>query len=151
MSHVLTQLRALEESGKYLFHGSGAVIEKFEPRQAFNYKDGVQIPDGLPAIFASPILDCAIFRALFSKANFPQGSYSAWSWDTSGVIIFKATKKSLAELRDDMQGHIYVFDRADFTKKNMADWICHEQIVPVMAFIVTRLDFTPTIYEMADE
>lgn len=111
MSEVLDKLRALKQSGNYLFHGSGAVIEKFEPRQAHTYRDGKHIPDGLPAIFASPILDCAIFRALFSKANFPHGSHSAWSWDKSGVIAFKATKKSLAELRDDMQGYIYIRPR----------------------------------------
>ena len=151
MSDSLTKLRALEASGNYLFHGSGAAIEKFEPRQAHTYRDGAQIPDGLPAIFASPILDCAIFRALFSQANFPHGSHSAWSWSGSNTITYKATKKSLAELRDDMQGYIYVFDRAGFTKKNMTDWMCHEPIAPAMTFTVTRADFAPTIHEMVDD
>ncbi len=151
MESVREKLLGLEKQGTYLFHGSGEVVETFEPRQAHTYRDGVHIPDGLPAVFASPILDCAIFRALFSKANFPHGSHSAWSWDQSGAIIFKATKKSIAELRDDMQGHIYVFDRAGFTKKNMTDWMCHDPIASVMAFTVTRADFTPLIHEMADE
>ena len=151
MESVRERLLQLEKEDAYLFHGSGAVVKKFEPRQAFNYTDGVRVPDGSPAIFASPSLDCAMFRAIISDANFPHGAYSAWSWSGSDVITFKANKKTLAVLRDDMQGYVYVFNREGFTKKNMSDWVSYEPVQPISVFTVTRLDFKPLIEEMQED
>ena len=46
------KLLDLEKTEKYLFHGSGnSGIDIMDPRQAFNYVNGVQEKDGEPSVF----------------------------------------------------------------------------------------------------
>lgn len=144
------KLFELEKNGSVLFHGSGDIIENFEPRQAFDYVDGKQIPDGPPAVFATPFLDCAIFKALISKKNFPKGSYSAWSAKPEGGFIFKASKETIKGLRNEMIAYVYIFSKNEFQKKSGIDWVSYDIVRPIRAFIVRRSDFILPIEEIKE-
>ena len=69
----MQELKKFEKSGEYVFHGSENLVEEFEPMQAYTMKNWKQIPDGKPAVFASPFLDYAIFMAIINKKNCPKG------------------------------------------------------------------------------
>lgn len=115
------KLQSLEASGKYLFHGSeDPNIDSFEPRQAHNYRGGVQEPDGEPAVFASDKADYAILMALVNKKNCPKGYESSAGTvdDEKGNIVLqlKAKKSALEQLNDESFGYVYIFDKDAFVK-----------------------------------
>lgn len=141
------KLSDLENEGKYVFHGSGFLIEEFEPRQTHNYVDDKHIPDGEPAIFASPFADYAIFVAIINEVNCPQG-YRSGSRFHEGKLTFRATKETLGQLTVDAKGYVYVFNRNDFIKRNESEWVSHKKAKPVSVIPITRTDFTPTIKEV---
>jgi hypothetical protein len=144
MSPELQELKKLESAEQYLFHGSGSVIDEFEPRQAHNYIAGEQIPDGEPAVFASPFADYAIFMALINKMNCPNGFHSASGFQ-NGELTFQATKETLDQLDDSAIGYVYVFSRDNFTKRNDSEWVCKQKVKPFLTIIVRRSDFLPCI------
>ncbi len=76
MKNVREKLQTLESSDKYVFHGSGYQIENFEVRQAYNYRNGEQIPDGEPAIYASHSMLYAWFMAIINDINCPHDFHS---------------------------------------------------------------------------
>lgn len=116
MSEAKEKLINLESSGKFVFHGSDVGITEFEPRQAHNHVGGQHVPDGDPAIFASSVVDYAIFMAIINKTNCPKG-YRASSRTTAGVTTFKTDKKTLDQLKDTSSGWVYVFDKNKFSKR----------------------------------
>ncbi len=137
-------LSSLEKTGLYVFHGSGVLIEEFEPRQAHDFIDGKNIPDGEPAIFASQFADYAIFMALMNETNCPKG-FHASSGMTDGVFHFRATQVTLDQLTAAAQGYVYVFDRAHFKQRNQFEWRALEKVKPVSTVSITRADFIPEI------
>lgn len=138
------KLHELENRHTYVFHGSGFLIEEFEPTQAHNYIDGKQIPDGEPAVFASPFADYAIFMALINKTNCPKGYRSGVGFQ-DGNLTFRATKETISQLQESTQGYVYVFNRFDFTERNESEWISVKKVKPVLVIMVYRSDFIPEI------
>lgn len=138
------KLHELENEGKYVFHGSGLLIEEFDPRQAHNYIDGKQIPDGDPAIFTSTFADYAIFMALINEINCPLG-YHSGSGFRNGKPTFQATQSTLNQLQESAKGYVYVFNRSDFSERNESEWVSFKKIKPVSTITVIRPDFLPQI------
>lgn len=133
-------LRELEESGKYVFHGSGNEIEKFEPRQAYNFRDEKFTPDGDPAIWASPHFRYALFMAVVSDANCPDGFHSG-AGSRTGELQFRATQKTLDQLRPDSKGYVYVFNKSEFTKRDENEYFSKMTREPVERIVVRYSDF----------
>lgn len=142
----MEKLAQLEKENKYLFHGSGFLVEEFEPRQASTFVDGQQISDGEPAVFASPFADYAIFMALINEVTCPKG-YRAGAILREGFLHFNATKETIDQLNSDTRGEVYVFNRSDFEKINESEWVRYKKIKPIMRIQVTRGDFAPLIKE----
>lgn len=115
-SEAKQKLLSLEKSDNYVFHGSGLVIEEFEPRQAHNYIDGKQVPDGEPAIFASSKAEYAIFMGIINKENCPKGRESRVG-EYGEDIRFMATKDTLSQIEDTTSGWVYVFNKSDFSQR----------------------------------
>ncbi|HVY35739.1 MAG TPA: hypothetical protein VG982_00465 [Candidatus Paceibacterota bacterium] len=134
----------LTEEGGYVFHGSGANIVEFEPRQAHTIIDGKKVPDGEPAVFASTYLDYAIFMALFNKENCPKGYRSGVSYNGKS-FTYTATQETLDQVTERTKGKIYVFKRSDFIRRNNTEWVSTKNIKPILTFEVTRSDFKPGI------
>jgi hypothetical protein len=139
-------LKELEIEQKYLFHGTGNIIEEFEPRQAYNN----DLPDGKPAVFVSPFLDYAIFMAIFNEENCPKGYQARVNGLRSGNLTYEATKKSLDQLNESTKGYVYVFNKSDFEEKYMSEWASYKKVVPIVMFEITRKDFLPSIKEIIE-
>ncbi len=139
----LTELRS---NSQYLFHGTGSIVEEFEPRQSYNSG----IPDGAPVIFASPFLDYAIFMALFSKENCPNGYRARVNGLDSGNLSYKATKASIDQIDENSKGYVYVFSKSDFKEKNASEWVSHDKAVPIKRVEVYEKDFIPQINDLAE-
>lgn len=141
------KLHELEQNGTHVFHGSGYLIEEFEPRQAYDYIDGQQVPDGEPAVFASPFVDYAIFMALINEANCPHG-YHSGSELKDGVLTFRATRDSLDQLNDAVTGYVYLFDKSDFVERNESEWVSHKKVKPVSMIQIHLSDFLPKLTQL---
>ncbi len=146
------KLQNLEASGKYLFHGSeDPNIDSFEPRQAHNYRDGIQEPDGEPAVFASDKADYAILMALVNKKNCPKGYKSSAGTvnDKEGNIVLQlsAKKSALDQLTDESFGYVYIFDKDAFVKRPERR-VKYKSIIPVSStdkVRVTKADLPPYV------
>lgn len=153
MSPEKQRLIELEKTGEHVFHGtvSDEAVGRFEPRQAYNYIDGVQVPDGMPAVFASSIAEYAVFMAIVNSRNCPKGCRSGVSVNSGPFrkteIAFTATKETLSQLRDDAHGYVYVFKRADFKKREDGgeEFVSHEHVAPVERVRVSRRDLPEKI------
>ncbi len=124
------ELLQLEESDGYLFHGSGVRLEELEPRQAHTIVNGEHVPDGPPAIFASPHSQYAIFMAIINHINCPQGSRSGVSSDVDG-LVFTATQKTLDQLDENSKGYVHVFSRDGFQPRSNSEWRSLAPVKPV--------------------
>jgi hypothetical protein len=149
MGDAGSELSALEASGKYVFHGSPYEVEEFEPRQAHDFIDGEQFPDGEPAIFASPRADYAFFMAIINKVNCPAG-FRASSGARGGTLSFRATRETLAQLSPETSGYVYVFDRAKFERRDEFEYFSIGKRVPLRRIEVWYKDFKPAI-ELMEE
>lgn len=112
------RLIELAETKKYVFHGSGELLEELEPRQAYNHPHDSEedaIPDGEPAVFATSKPDIAIFMSIFNYQNAPKGSRSAYDHDEKG-LRFRVTKATMDQIHN-AKGYVYVFDRNDFSPR----------------------------------
>lgn len=141
----LNKLKEIENSGDYVFHGSPFEIEIFEPRQAYNTADEVEVPDGEPAVFASQKLDYAIFMAIINIKNCPRGYRSS-----SNGKIFKATKKTLEQITQDSDGFVYVFNKDDFLERSNGEEECvsYKPVKPLYKYPVSFSDITFEILEL---
>lgn len=138
------RLRELERSGRFLFHGSGVAIEKFEPRQAHTIINGKQVPDGKPAIFASPFADYAVFMAIVNRANCPKGHRSGVAWE-NGLLSFTATRETLQQLDESSSGYVYVFNRSNFEKIRPNEWVSYDPVSAIEVLQVIWEDFKQTV------
>ena len=138
------ELILLQEIGKYLFHGSPTEgIKIFEPRQSHTIPPGEDesVPDGEPAVAASPYAEIAIFRALVRKR-------SGFSAKGEGQLSFRATREALDDAKD-KKGFVYVFSREGFEPKNGSewnmDWRSLQSVKPLVSFEVTYDDLPESI------
>ncbi|MEX0918148.1 MAG: hypothetical protein WDZ93_03255 [Candidatus Paceibacterota bacterium] len=146
MSEAKQELLKLQETERYVFHGTHKDLTEFRPQQAFNY-DGVnQTADGTPAVFASGYVEYAIFMAIITEENCPAGYWSG-AGTTDGVLKFNATQQTLDQLEDTASGWVYVFERKDFEKRDDVglEFVTYEAVTPVQRIQVAREDLPSEI------
>jgi hypothetical protein len=139
------ELHNLEKTGEYVFHGSPFKLETLEPRQAFNHEkkeDGSyeSIPDGEPAVFASPFADTAIFMAVISRKNAPLGKRSGFSSDNKNHFEFRATKETMDQIGDEANGYVYVFKKDGFEERNHNEVVAYQAVTPIKIIEVRKED-----------
>lgn len=144
------KLKDLEKKHVYVFHGSEHTVEEFEPRQAYTIVDGRSIPDGEPAIFASPFSDYAIFKSIVNKTNCPKGFRSGCSYKND-QLEFTATEETLSQLSSNSRGFVYVFNRSDFQERSPSEWVCYKKVKPVEVIKVQWSDFTVPIRKIEND
>ncbi len=154
MEHVQSgreQLQNLEAENSYVFHGSeNPELDSLEPRQAYNYRNDVQEPDGDPAVFASSKADYAIMMALINKKNCPNGyrsSASSTQKENGEVsLTLRARKDSIEQLNDKSFGYVYVFDKNVFQRREGGvEYISKVPVSSVNKVRVTKSDLPPYV------
>ncbi len=149
-SYVMTiakeELLKLQESGKYVFHGTHKDLTEFIPQQAFNYDGENQTADGEPAVYASGYAEYAIFMAIITEENCPDGYWSGAGLQ-NGVLTFNATKETLNQLTDSARGWVYVFYKSDFEKRDDegVEYVAYRTVIPIKKIAVTRVDLSKDI------
>lgn len=157
-SSAKAELLDLEREGAYVFHGSARPdIAELEPRQARQYvaETGRHVPDGPPAVAASPYAEIAIFRALVQTGH---SGFGADHKDHEGNALaqprlsFRASQDALDDAASAV-GHVYVFDRAGFVPRPGApetsmDWRRESPVRPVRVIRVTAEDLPEEIQIM---
>ncbi len=148
-----TELKKLEESGEFVFHGSALKLDALEPRQAYTLSktEKKMVKDGEPAVAATPYADIAIFRAIINAENMPGKHWSNFGASIkNGVVLleFGATKDTF-ERAMGKKGYVYVLYRKDFLPKGghqkEMDWRCGIKVKPVNAIAVTSDDLPENI------
>lgn len=132
----------------FLFHGTAERgIKLFEPRQAYNYANGVQEKDGAPAIHATPFLDLAIFMAMFNEINMPKAIDVSYYLDKNNKLQFEVSQKTFDQLNENTKGYVYTFSKSGFEQKktkdgrlNPLEFVRFEPIKPVKCVEVTAAD-----------
>ncbi len=150
MSPQKQRLIELQETGKYVFHGSGFLLDKLEPRQAFNFIDGKHEKDGDPAIFASPYVEYAIFMAIVNNKNCPDHARSGVSVKTTSFsvsITYKVAQSTFDQLSEKSAGWIYVFNKTDFKRldRGGVEYASYTPVVPIEKIPVSFSDLPDPI------
>lgn len=150
-------LKKLEAEDNYVFHGSdNADLDFLEPRQAYDYKNGVNEPDGEPAVFASSRADYAIMMALINQKNCPKGYHASATVDQTEnkqtELNLRATKNSLGQLDENSFGYVYVFAKNLFSEKDSAgiEYLSKIPVKMVNKIKVTKSDLPPDIKILED-
>ena len=81
---------------------------KLEPRQPFDWSEGIRKSHGDPCVVATPHADIAIFRALAYTDTTDFGK------NDDGRLVFRATEQALQNAKKHT-GYAYVMKRAGFT------------------------------------
>jgi hypothetical protein len=142
------ELHKLEKTGEYVFHGSPSKLDILEPRQAHNHikKEGGEyeaVPDGEPAVFASPFADIAIFMAVISRKNAPLGTRSGFSSDSKNHFEFRATKETMDQIGDEANGYVHVFKKDGFEERNHNEVVAYQAVTPIKIIEVRKEDLPP--------
>lgn len=147
VSATLKHLRELEQSGKYLFHGSLKRIDTLEPRQPYSHR----LPDGSPSVCASNDLDTAIFMALFrGSQNLIRGVATRCGYShNNGERYFYATLPLIKAVRD-VTAYIHVVHIEGFIKykNNESELRATHPVIPVEIIPVTIRDFDHPVDEI---
>ena len=106
------------ENGGFVFHGSrDGNIAKLSPRQAMTLEQGAMIPDGAPAVAATPQVEVAIFRALTDKESMldrsvvPRTQFGM----ENGELFLGADPDVVAVMKEPSNmGYVYVFPESKF-------------------------------------
>lgn len=140
------KLLQFERQGNFVFHGSPEVIEKLEPRQAYNRdkETGKMEKDGEPAVFATPYADIAIFRALVNSKNVWGFSESNFNMIDQNELFFSATQNLLDAAKEKI-GKVYVLDKQKFSNFKDIECTCFEPIAPIEVVNVTFVDLPQNI------
>lgn len=133
------RLLKLEKEGRYVFHGSTALIERLEPRQGYNSNE----KDGLPAVFATPFADVAIYRSLINGNNLKEPSTNEFGLTEKG-IYFK-TSQNLIDFAKDLTAKVYVLDKEKFKDFKGSQCRSEEPIIPIEVIEVTAKDLPSNI------
>ena len=154
MSPEKQKLIELTKTGKYLFHGSGDNLETLEPRQAHNIINGEKIPDGEPAIFASPSPGYAILMAIINDKNCPK-KYPGIRARAGGVgsernvelykLKFGINKKAVDQLTENSSGWVYVFDKSLFKQRHAGEYVSYTAVSPIEKIYVKKQDLPEDI------
>ncbi|MFA6536927.1 MAG: hypothetical protein WCT18_00835 [Patescibacteria group bacterium] len=108
------RLLRMQESGKYVFHGSPIELPKLSPLQAYrrNKETGEMEKDGEPAVFATQFADIAIFRSLINQKDVIGPTSSSFGVDDNG--FYSSATANLYEAAKKKIGKIYVFEKSKF-------------------------------------
>ena len=138
------QLRELEQSGLYVFHGTPADVEELEPRQAIDHEIG---PDDEPGVHASQFADYAIFMAVAAQLGRTKSGVTETITDTQHTVAleFGMSQNAADHLTDDTNGLVYVLDKSGFIQRRKAEWICPKAVKPVMKIRVFKRDLPKNI------
>lgn len=135
-------LHELEQSGKFVFHGSTAGdIPELEIRQPYDYTDGIKQEHGAPCVAATRSADVAIFRALVND------DYTGFGPDDQGNIRLWASQKALDAARG-RKGFVYVLSQEGFTQFGAhpkMEWRSSENQKPTQIVEVTEKDLPKDI------
>lgn len=147
------RLFELEQTGNHLFHGSpDGDIETLEPRQGNHVPDlnkpTETIPDGMPAVSATPYADMATFKAIINKKNVPISHTSGFGTSPSGEKQFRVSSEEVLEHAKDKKGYVYVFDKNEFepysrnggANEYSMEWRSYNSVRPVDVIEVTSDD-----------
>mgnify|MGYP001559648942 FL=1 len=140
------RLLELEKEGGFVFHGSGVALDSLEPRQAYNFENEKQEPDGVPAVYASGKADYAIFMALINEINCPSG-YESSSGTIDGKLVFRASKDTLSQLSENASGWVYVFKKDQFQQRDRdgVEFISTQSVTPLEQIQVRKEDLPQDI------
>jgi hypothetical protein len=150
MSPEKQKLIELEKTGLYVFHGSGFLLEKLEPKQALNFVDGKDEKDGNPAVFTASYVEYAIFMAIVNSKNCPDHARSGVSVKTrsfSTSITYSATQSTLDQLSEKSVGWVYVFNKTDFERldRGGVEYASYVPVVPIEKVCVSFSDLPEPI------
>jgi hypothetical protein len=129
------KLLQLEKEGKYVFHGSPlADIKSLKPQQGTHNT----IPDGNPAVSATPYAEFAIFRAIINRKNIPILLSSRFGFK-DGKKEFLVSSKEVLDTAKDKKGFVYVFNKNEFEPysrdgqihKGLMEWRSYKEVRPV--------------------
>jgi hypothetical protein len=143
-------LHELEETGKYLFHGSDKMIAILVPKQptVFDERFGKNIPDGEPAVCTTSFADIAIFRSLISSNRSKKNGIPHFSsFDIKdGEPVFSTNQESLdLTKRPDICGYVHIFDRKGFGKRDEMEWRSKGEVKPLKIIEVKSKDLPESI------
>ncbi len=150
------KLLSFEETGEYLFHGSpDGTIEELEPRQSHHIPDVSEpakaIPDGRPAVSATPHVELAIFRAIVNGDNVHLKDWHSGFGVTNGIQEFRVSSSEVLEQVKGKKGFVYIFDKRGFKpytrgkgedegRAESMEWRAYEKVRPVEVIEVTDKD-----------
>ena len=143
MKSNLVELVELERNGLYVFHGSGRSHRQLEPRQAYTVVNGQSVKDGEPAVFASELVDYAIFMALID-VNWVIGCRAFCTYE-NGRLIFGANRLTLEQLEKPIVGFVHVLEKRKFTQRSGIEWLSTSIVKPSSVLEVRVDDFQKTI------
>ena len=142
------KLLALEKEGKYVFHGSPAIIDTLAPKQALNknQETGEMEPHGEPAVCATKHADLAIFRALTNFTDDIGPSSVSFGTDENGKPQFSASSNVL-ELAKIKTGHVYILNKKGFDLliEGGTEFRSLEAVTPIEVMEVTFEDMPKNI------
>lgn len=151
ISEAKKLLIELEASGQYVFHGSPSRIEELEPRQAYNHPEGSQagVPDGAPAVAATPLVDVAIFRAIVNSDNIKISHSSRFGPDKEDdkKMRFGLSVNGHSDL-EGTKGYVYVLPKdtfAPYQRTASFEWRSSENIKPIQVVEVSAEDLPEDI------
>lgn len=136
------QLRDLESTGLYVFHGTSANVEQLEPRQAIDSTTG---PDDEPGIHASQIADYGIFMAVAAPLGHTRSGATISDESPEPVMGYGASQSVMDRLTDETNGLVYVFEKKDFRQRRPVEWISTKPVKPVFKIRVSKRDLPKNI------
>lgn len=154
MSENKEKLKKLEETGKYLFHGSPiGNIEKLEPRQAFHYVGkGQPIFDGEPSIAAIQDSETAIFMAVINSKNVHLSNHSKSFYSENNKMHFTVSSQKVLDEIKNKKGYVYVFEKTFFepysrdgNATERSEWRAYQDVKPFEVIEVDSGDLPENI------
>jgi len=139
------QLSKLEQTGKFVFHGSPHALKSLEPQQAqtMDNKTSGMVNDGEPAVVTSQFMDVAIFRSIFNKTNIKDNYTSSFSYRDGGLSF--ATNIESTKQAEDCAGYVYVFNKEDFKPYSAMEYRSQNIVTPVDVVAVKYSDLPANV------
>lgn len=142
-------LKAFNDDGGYVFHGSGVKVGLLEPKAAINYLGGVleEFPEGERAVFATDKPEIAVFMALQNKDI---DGWSSFSSNDRNEFKFRVSSKKWEHLNSgEAKGHVYVLNEDDFELVR-GEFRSVNDVEPVSVVSVGREDLVSDV-ELSDD
>lgn len=133
-----------------MFHGSPQRIEVLEPRQAvvFSKDENKNIPDGEPAVAATPFVEVAIFRSLINTQIAKEAHIAKHRSEfgvRNSIPYFRSTLDSYNHAKSGIVGFVHVLRKSEFTYRSDMEYRSIQPIIPVMVLQVTGNDLPENI------